>query len=124
MMNLTQMQRHIEALNHTVANQRELLKTLKQAETKRRRYIHIAWAISCLLLLSIKITNSEPTVPPDCSAEKQRTLNAIEVLKTVSDERDSYAQANEQLIEHCDPSQANKAIKSTALPKLVMETVR
>jgi hypothetical protein len=100
MMNLTQMQRHIEALNHTIANQRELFGTLKYKEYKRRKYIHITWAIVWLLLLAVKISLVAPTVVADCSVDKQRTANAMAVLKTVSDERDNYAQSTEWFIEH------------------------
>jgi hypothetical protein len=109
MMNMIQMQRHIEALNHTVDPQRERIQELELALSSKQETTHSVWAVIWLttilgMLAFIDPCTTTPTVAqPDCSAEKQRTVNTMGVLKQVTDERDRYAEATAWLLEHSVP---------------------
>ena len=99
MMNLSQLQNNIDALIHTVATQRERITYLEKKRKQTPLVVTLSVTFSAFVTALVFLFAPNPEL--DCSAEKQRTLNTMNVLTQVSDERDMYVQSTEWLLGHC-----------------------
>lgn len=107
--NLSQMQRHIEALNlHIDQRARERV----ELEAKHIRSLwktNLYWLIGSILIVAMAIEYNKELIAnnrilnSDTKTCQNCLINTVGVLRIVDEERNAYAEATEWFLEHSTP---------------------
>lgn len=124
MNNLVTVQKHLTLANERVQELEYTLAETIHVHHGQRKTIHVlswtlAFAVCATLYLgynSMKYGAENRWFARELGKSEGKTHKVAEVLQLSNDRVDELETANEQLIEHCSPTNANRAIRATPLP--------